>query len=300
MCRPAHRSTRWSQFQCDHMRSEMPGTGLRICGPVRPTTLIWRAYHRLVKVADRARQAGTASLSARDWKQFVADPSPSVRRALAARRDVPSWVLERLAGDGDRQTRQAVVGNPGCPPELLLACLGDADRQIRWDAVQHPNADRAVRQAAVRSPDRETRWAAAQLRDLEPDLIQAVIADPDWQVREQLATSTHSASVLEAAMQDPDARVRGEVALNELATENQLRRLAGDSNAAARAKVAARDLLPDDVQRRLAEDRSGTVRWWLCVSHDRDVALMRRMVADPDELVASHAMTALEELTRDG
>jgi hypothetical protein len=182
---------------------------------------------------------------------------------------------------------------------LLLACLGDADRQIRWAAVQHPNADRAVRESAVRSPDREARWAAAQLRELEPDLIQAVIADTDWQVREQLAISTHSASVLEALMQDPDARVRGEVALNELATETQLWRLAEDSSAATRAKVAARDVLPQVVQRRLTEDRSGTVRWWLCVSHDRDIALMRKMSADPDELVASHAMTALEELTRD-
>jgi hypothetical protein len=192
-----------------------------------------------------------------------------------------------------------VVDNPGCPPELLLACLGDVDRQIRWDAVQHPNADRAVRQAAVRSPNKDTRWAVVQLPDLESDLIEAVLADADWQVREQLATTTHSASVLEALMQDPDARVRGEVALNESATEGQLRRLAEDPSAAARAKVAARDVLPEDVQRNLAGDRSGTVRWWLCVTHDRDVALMRRMSADPDDLVAGHAMTALDELTRD-
>jgi hypothetical protein len=64
-------------------------------------------YHRGVKVSERARQAGTATLSEPEWARFVVDPSPRVRRVVAARTDAPDWVLECLAGDRDRQTRQA-------------------------------------------------------------------------------------------------------------------------------------------------------------------------------------------------
>jgi hypothetical protein len=216
-----------------------------------------------------------------------------VRRVVAARTDAPDWVLECLAGDRDRQTRQAVVDNPACPPDVLLVCLGDVEWRIRWDAVQHRNADGAVRRAAIRSPDKDIRSVLAQLRDLEPELIEALLADSEWQVREQLAMSTRSVNVLQALMKDADPRVRGEVALNDLATKEQLRRLADDASAVTRDKVAARQVLPEDVQSRLAADRSQNVRWWLCVAHDRNIALMTTMSADPDELVASHAKSAL-------
>ncbi|GAB2646578.1 hypothetical protein [Kribbella swartbergensis] len=131
------------------------------------------------------------------------------------------------------------------------------------------------------------------MRELSPELIEALLADSDWQVREQLAVNTPSVNVLQRLMNDADARVRGEVALNDLATEEQLRILANDASAVTRAKVAAREVLPEDVQLRLAADRSQNVRWWLCVTHDRDIALMRTMSADPSELVADHAKSAL-------
>jgi hypothetical protein len=216
-----------------------------------------------------------------------------VRRLVAARTDAPDWVLERLASDRDRQTRQAVVDNPACPADVLLVCLRDVEWRIRWEAVQHRHADGAVRRAAIRSPHKDTRWALAQLPDLVPEQIEALLTDSEWQVREQLAMSTRGVNVLQTLMKDADARVRGEVALNDLATQEQLRRLAGDASAVTRAKVAARQVLPEDVQSRLAADRSQNVRWWLCITHDTNVALMRTMSADPSELVAGHAKSTL-------
>jgi hypothetical protein len=246
-----------------------------------------------VKVSERVDQAGVVALSEDQWERFVVDASPRVRRVVAGRTDAPEWVLERLAGDRDRQVRQAVVDNPACPSDVLLVCLRDVEWWIRWDAVQHRNADENVRRAAVRSPYKDVRLALAQLRDLAPDLVEALVTDSEWQVREQLATNTPSANVLQILMKDADARVRGEVALNDAATEEQLRTLADDRSAVPRAMVAARQVLPQEVIFRLATDRSENVRWWLCVTHDSDVALMKAMSTDSSELVADHAKSVL-------
>lgn len=128
----------------------------------------------------------------------------------------------------------------------------------------------------------------AQLGDLEPAIAAALVDDGDWHVREQLALATRDGGILERLMRDDDPRVRGQVAWNPIATENQRREPARDARAEARALVAACPETPNDVMFELAEDKSPNVRFWLTV-HGHNRQLMKILMKDPERTVADTA-----------
>lgn len=238
-----------------------------------------------MKVAERR---AAASLQPSEWSQYAADDSAQVRQIIAARTDAPAETLMSLTADSKIQVRRALVANRSCPVEALRRLTSDGDFHVRWEATQHPNATAEVRALAARHGDSDVRQALAQLGDLEPAIAASLVDDGDWHVREQLALATRDGEILERLMRDDDPRVRGRVAWNPIATEDQRRELAHDARAEARALVAACPDTPSDVLIELTGDKSPDVRFWLTV-HGHNRQLMKILRKDPERTVADTA-----------
>ena len=64
-------------------------------------------------------------------RELAADSDVRVRRALAAREDVPPEVLYYLAEDAETSVREAVAANPLCPAKGNLVLADDPDVSVR-------------------------------------------------------------------------------------------------------------------------------------------------------------------------
>ena len=95
--------------------------------------------------------------------------------------------------------------------------------------------------------------------------------------------------VRERLIRDPHPKVRAASA--QVASPDQLRRLAEDSRAEVRAAVAANPYTPVEVLKRLVHDRSANVRFWLTTTRHKQI--LQALKSDPDSYVARTARSAL-------
>ncbi|GIF09913.1 ZZ-type zinc finger protein [Actinoplanes siamensis] len=141
------------------------------------------------------------------------NPDPEVRMLLAARRDLPPEVRDKLAADPDAKVVAAVAGHPGLGAELLsrmvathgvrvqssVAANPDAPGDLLLDlARRDPRVPKALREVA-RHPnaeagalehclaDERARPIAAGHPALPAERVAALLADPDPQVAESAA-----------------------------------------------------------------------------------------------------------------
>lgn len=102
---------------------------------------------------------------------FVDHPSHLLRRALAARRDLPPSVYELLASDPDPGVRAGLAENPAIGDALIRALAGDDCHDVRRGPAHHPGVPldvltrlaRGTRIGATLLP----RIAAASLAEVE-------------------------------------------------------------------------------------------------------------------------------------
>lgn len=66
-------------------------------------------------------------------KQVARNPDPAVRRALAARTDVPPEILYYLAEDGAAAVRRAIAANPSTPLQADRLLVTDRDEAVRGE-----------------------------------------------------------------------------------------------------------------------------------------------------------------------
>lgn len=249
-----------------------------------------------MKVSERRARAEQDELSS-EWTALATDSSLQVRKAIAGRADAPPTALIVLASDNVRTVREAVVENPNCPDDALRLLVADPDPYVCREAVQHPNATSQTRHAVAVTGGERARRALAQMSDLDTATSVHLMNDDDWQVRYALAQMTQHREVLAGLLRDPHPRVRGSVAANPLASAEQRRILARDATSETRALVASARDNPDDVYFALARDKSEHVRFCLTV-HGTNRPLMRLLMQDPSQMVASTAANSLRRPPR--
>ncbi|WP_257133001.1 hypothetical protein [Streptomyces sp. ms184] len=220
---------------------------------------------------------------------FVDHPSPLLRRALAARRDLPPSVYEFLASDPDPGVRADLAENPAIDDALIRALADDDCHDVRRGLAHHPGSPldvltrlaRGTRigatllpriatasltevEALAGSSDPAARMLVAQRRDLPAAIRDALAADPDAKVVKSVAPHPrleesqlramavrHGARVIAGIAANPDATpaLLAELARHEPPVRKALRLIAGHHNATAPALLACLD---DDEARPVA------------------------------------------------
>ncbi|MEH1166876.1 hypothetical protein V6V47_15970 [Micromonospora sp. CPCC 205539] len=222
---------------------------------------------------------------------LASDPSPVVRKAVAARSDAPAQALRPLTRDHDRDVREAVARNPSTSTGNLLRLVKDADRWVRWAVAGNPACDESVRRVMSEASDKELRGLLAETRELEPELAAKLVDDVSPEVRERLATHTHDPDVITALLADRTARVRKGLARNPRTTAEQRSALAQDPVVDVRAElVRAVELTEADLER-LVDDRSPQVRLAMAKSEVVPARIRQALERDSEEMVADAART---------
>lgn len=220
---------------------------------------------------------------------LASDPSPLVRKAVAARADAPAQALRPLTRDHDRQVREAVARNPSTSIANLMRLVKDADRWVRWAVASNPACDESIRRTMSEASDKELRGLLAESRELEPELAAKLTGDVSPEVRERLATHTHDPDAITALLADRTARVRKGVARNPRTTAEQRSVLAADPVVDVRAALVRAVELAEADLARLVDDRSVQVRLAMATSEVIPPHIRQALAQDPDEMVASAA-----------
>lgn len=220
---------------------------------------------------------------------FVDHPSLLLRRALAARRDLPAELYARLGADPNPGVRADVAENPVIDGTLIRALADDDSHDVRRRLAHHPDVPLGVltrlaggtrigatllpRIAAASgaeveelacSPDAAARMLVAQRRDLPAEIRDALAADPDAKVVKSVAphpgptgaqlramVGRHGIRVLAKVAANPDAppALLEEVTRHEPPVRKALQEVARHRNATAAALLAC---LGDEEARPLA------------------------------------------------
>ncbi|HET9656525.1 MAG TPA: hypothetical protein VFP72_14300 [Kineosporiaceae bacterium] len=249
----------------------------------------WGAEVGARTVARRQAAARWRALPAQFLGQLATDPSPAVRRTLAARHDLPADVRALLIRDRDRHVRRVGAGNRTADQATLLAALGDEDFRVRWAAVDNPRCDDVVRRAACDSDDPVVRKKVAEVQGLAREFSDRLLTDPDRDVRAQLSHRTTDLDVLARAVESEDWVLRLGATQNPLLSDAQRRRLARDRNHRVRSTlVLMKAALPEDLEL-LARDRSSNVRFYVAISKQAEDRVLEILARDSDEVVRGHA-----------
>lgn len=188
---------------------------------------------------------------------LATDPSDAVRRALAAREELPRAVAAVLVADGCADVRLTVARRVGARPEELDALAGDPDPRVRrvLSALGRSSS------ADLTDPDPRVRRTAVERRghrDLAPRLT-ALAGDPDPVVRELVAARwrNHDPAALARLAADPEPRVRAAAAGNWYTPVTVLTALADDPDRGVLAALGDNLLAPPAALDRLVDTLAG-------------------------------------------
>ncbi|MEU8265269.1 hypothetical protein AB0C02_32270 [Micromonospora sp. NPDC048999] len=184
----------------------------------------------LAELAESAKIGHTllpriAAATPAEISELAASSVPAVRMLLAARRDLPSQIIDQLAGDRDAKVLNALAtnpalseaqlrtmvaahgprvaakaaGNPSCPPGLLVLLAQQtppAQKALRRIA-EHPNAPAEALLACL--ADEQARRIAASHPALPAQMIIQLLTDANTSVA---AAAAANPSLPEAVMHD--------------------------------------------------------------------------------------------------
>ncbi|MGW9299850.1 hypothetical protein ACWHA3_03345 [Streptomyces cyaneofuscatus] len=201
-----------------------------------------------------------------------------LRRALAARPDLPTAVCRRLAADPVPGVRADLAANPAIDDDLIRVLAQDCDPDVRRGLAYHPrvpldvlthlagttksgetllpriaSASATETEELARSPHPAVRMLVARRRDLPARVRDALAADPDAKVVKSIAphpglsvaqlrsmAQRHGIRVLAKVAANPDAppELLEELALHDPPTRKALREIAQHPRATAPALLA--------------------------------------------------------------
>ncbi|GGQ23751.1 hypothetical protein [Streptomyces roseolilacinus] len=170
---------------------------------------------------------------------FVDHPSTLLRRALAARRDLPRAVFARLAADPTPGVRADVAENPAIDDALIRALADDRDPEVRRRLAHHPRVplDVLTRLAG------NTRIGAAlppRIAAASPAEVEELAGSPEPTVRMLVARRRHlPPGIRDRLAADPDVKVAKTLAPHPDLTEAQLRAMVDRYGVQVLATVAA-------------------------------------------------------------
>ncbi|MEU6937689.1 hypothetical protein ABZ943_13385 [Streptomyces rubiginosohelvolus] len=214
---------------------------------------------------------------------FVDHPSHLLRRALAARRDLPPPVYELLASDPDPGVRAGLAENPAIGDALIRALADDDCHDVRRGPAHHPGVPldvltRLARGTRIGATLLPRIAAAASLAEVE-----ALAGSSDPAARMLVAQRRDlPAEIRDALATDPDAKVVKSVAPHPGLEESQLRALAGRHGARVIAGIAAN---PDATPALLAE----------LARHEPPVRKALRLIAGHHNATAPALLACLDD-----
>ena len=195
--------------------------------------------------------------------RFVApaldDPDPTVRVALARRRDMaPEW-WRRLAQDPVWQVRSTVARSKYAPREVVESLRDDAEKKVAAAAIRQVGSQETPAPATVVAESEVMRKAHGKSSG-DAETLMALAGDPKAEVRRNVAANPAvPADILARLAADRDIRVRKAAAGNPSLPEPLLHMLAGDAAVEVRTAVAGRKPLSPALVRLLARDSNEEV-----------------------------------------
>lgn len=213
---------------------------------------------------------------------FVDHSSHLLRRALAARRDLPPQVYELLASDPDPGVRADLAENPAIGDALIRALADDGCHDVRRGLAHHPGTPldvltrlaRGTRIGATLLP----RIAAASLAEVEE-----LAGSSDPAARMLVAQRRDlPAEIRDALATDPDAKVVKSVAPHPGLAESQLRAMAVRHGTRVTARIAANP------------DATPTLLAWLA-RREPPVRKALRLIAGHGNATAPALLVCLED-----
>lgn len=108
---------------------------------------------------DDQQRAMTETMPVAVWAQ-VYERAPDLRRFIAAHREVPSSILERLGNDEDAAVRLVIAQRDGAPENLLRFLADDVDERVRLAVA----ANQATRKDVLQYLSRVDPAEAVRLR----------------------------------------------------------------------------------------------------------------------------------------
>ncbi|MFB6818314.1 hypothetical protein ACFCV8_27600 [Streptomyces sp. NPDC056347] len=169
---------------------------------------------------------------------FVDHPSMLLRRALAARQDLPRQACARLALDPAPGVRADLADNPATGEALIRALAGDRDPEVRRRLAHHLRVPLDVLTHLARSP----RIGAALLPRIaasSPAEVEELAESPDPAARMLVAQRRDlPPGIRDRLADDPDAKVVKALAPHPGLTEGQLRAMVDRHGVRVLARVA--------------------------------------------------------------
>lgn len=158
-------------------------------------------------VGDRAA-AAAASVEGLRLRSFARDPSPQVRREVAANPNTPVDVLDALAGDRDWRVRAAVGLHPSTSDAGLRQLVDDSHWEVRLTMLDRPGLSTDVMLRVCSGKQRDARVVLAGQQRIPLRVAHQLATDSDWQVRRALAENTVFDEVRSRLRSDPRPIVR--------------------------------------------------------------------------------------------
>ncbi|WP_235882124.1 hypothetical protein [Streptomyces apricus] len=149
-----------------------------------------------------------AAASPAEVEELAASPDPAARMLVAQRRDLPSGIRDRLAGDPDAKVVKAIAPHPGLTEARLRAMVDRHGVRVLARVATNPDATPALLEALTRHEppvqkvfrevarhraapvaallacleDGQARPVAAGHPTLPPPVVMGLLTDPDRQV----------------------------------------------------------------------------------------------------------------------
>jgi hypothetical protein len=159
-------------------------------------------------------------------------PHTVFRRVLAAGRDLPDEVWQRLDEDPDVSVRRAAARRPGTPPRVLVRLLREHGEvfHIRPLLVDHPNFPREALRTFVDEPDPRVRVLALEDPELPvPELWRFTDSEHKFLRAGAARHPNVTADLLERLLADREPKVVDEAAANRALPHARMGRILTDS-----------------------------------------------------------------------
>lgn len=211
-------------------------------------------------------------------------PSAFVRRAVAARSDLPPDLLGDLVTDTDEIVRWHIVVRPETSPEMLAALADDPSIEVRAAVAGHENTPVAVLERYA--GERRSSAAVASNAATPPSALLHLVDEPAPATRAAIASrSDMPAETLVVFASDPSPDVRRSLAGNSSLPVEAQRALARDEGLWVRSALARNPSLTDDIVAILARDPDDLIRSTVADRENCPPAILEMLATDDEESV---------------
>lgn len=250
--------------------------------PYTPASVLARMAHLAADSNFKTRLARHPATSLESLRELVSnDASKALTAAVAAHRNAPADLLERLTWRGSAVVQKALCGNPNTGREILAEIAAEAPLELLKEIAKHPNADAIMLRDLWVRDDRYLRGEVAANEHCPADIQEMAEKDEEVLVRRMLA-SNPAAQVarLVRLLHDRAPQVRAASVRNLLLPAEEVGTLSDDPSRQVRRSEAQRAGLTTALIEHLSTDADHWVRRWIARNRTTPEAVLRRLAVD--------------------